>query len=203
MAPGTSYNIACVVFDMDGTLTVSNLDFDGIREEAGIPDGEPILEYLDSAPAPERERGERVLHAHEREAIRNCRLRPGVNRVFDALRQAGVKIALLTRNSRSCVEMLIERFEFSFDCWVSREDAAPKPSPEPLLKIARCVGVPPSEMLMVGDYKFDMQAGRAAGARTAFLETNYHREVKPEADVVISDLRELLDYLCLTLQDRG
>jgi len=199
MASGTFQNIACVVFDMDGTLTVSNLDFDGIREEAGIPEGKPILEFLEEAPQPKRQRAEEVLHAHEARAIRDCNLRPGVQDVMDALRQAGMKVGLLTRNSRRSVQMLLERFELDFDCCVTRDDASPKPSPEPLLKMAACVGVEPGEMLMVGDYIFDMQAGHAAGARTAFLETKYHREVQPEADVVIQDLRELLDCLCLTL----
>ena len=199
MVSQTFSGIACVVFDMDGTLTVSNLDFDGIREEAGIPAGRPILEFLEEASHPERQRAERVLNTHEGRAIRNCRLRSGVLVLLDALRQAGMKLGLLTRNSRHSVDLLLDRFSLSFDCCVTRDDAPPKPSPEPVLKIARCVGVQPSETLMVGDYKFEMQAGRAAGARTAFLETEYHGDVQAEADVIISDLRELLDCLCLTL----
>jgi phosphoglycolate phosphatase len=41
-----------------------------------------------------------------------------------------------------------------------------KPSPMMLLEAARMCGVPPSGCLMVGDTKFDVVAGRAAGMKT-------------------------------------
>lgn len=41
-----------------------------------------------------------------------------------------------------------------------------KPSPMMLLEAARAVGVKPSTCLMVGDTKFDVTAGRAAGMKT-------------------------------------
>jgi phosphoglycolate phosphatase-like HAD superfamily hydrolase len=64
-----------------------------------------------------------------------------------------------------------------------------------LLEIARRLELQPQELLMVGDYLFDVQAGRAAGARTAFIATRADLEPPPEADVVIRDLRELL-HVC-------
>lgn len=189
--------IACVIFDMDGTLTVSNLDFDAIRNEAGLPEGQPILEYLQSAPEAERQRVNRVLLRHEDRAIRSCTLRPGAAAVLDALRQAGLKLALLTRNSRRSVDVLLERFPLRFDCCVTREDAPPKPSPEPIREIARRLGVKPRQVLVVGDYVFDVQAGRAAGARTAFLRTGNYRRLEPEPDAFLTELGELLNYLPL------
>ncbi len=41
-----------------------------------------------------------------------------------------------------------------------------KPSPMMLLEAARSIGVPPSACLMVGDTKFDVMAGQAAGMKT-------------------------------------
>ncbi len=41
-----------------------------------------------------------------------------------------------------------------------------KPSPMMLLEAARSIGVPPSACLMVGDTKFDVVAGQAAGMKT-------------------------------------
>jgi len=184
-----------VVFDMDGTLVISELDFDRIRREAGVPEGIPVLEFLDSAPPSVRRNAERVLVQHEEKAARRCKLRKGAKEVLETLRAGGMRIALLTRNSRQSVIALLERFLLRFDCCVSREDAAPKPSPEPVVKIAEALALKPSELLVVGDYVFDVEAGRAAGARTAFLKTEHYRGPLPDADIILSDLPELLDHL--------
>ena len=40
----------CWVFDLDGTLTIANHDFDAIRAELGIPEGHLILEYQATLP---------------------------------------------------------------------------------------------------------------------------------------------------------
>jgi phosphoglycolate phosphatase-like HAD superfamily hydrolase len=57
------------------------------------------------------------------------------------------------------------------------------------------MGLQPYQLLVVGDYLFDVQAGRSAGARTAFVRTGKSIEPPPEADIVVSDLRELLPVL--------
>jgi len=187
--------VRAVVFDMDGTVTDSPLDFDRIRAECGVPAGRPVLEHLAQLPADERERAESVLVAHERRAAAECVLKDGAADVVRALRARGLKTALLTRNSAASVRTVLERFGLEFDCWLSREHAAPKPSPDALLKIADRFGVEPGEMLMVGDYVFDVQAGRAAGARTAFVRNPKVPVPPAEADFIIEDLRELLDIV--------
>jgi len=45
--------------------------------------------------------------------------------------------------------------------------AAPKPDPEGLLAAARALGLPPGEIVYVGDSPTDLLAGKAAGMRTA------------------------------------
>ncbi len=184
-----------VVFDMDGTLTESNLDFALIRRECGIPSGTPILEHLEEAGAAERERMMGILDAHESRAARQCVLRDGAHQTVQEIGRRGLRTALLTRNSRESMRTVIERFGLRFDCCLSREDGVPKPSPEPVLRIARTLGLAPEELLVVGDYVFDVQSGRAAGARTAFIRTGAHADVPSEADYVIDDLRELLALL--------
>lgn len=184
-----------VVFDMDGTLTVSPLDFDLIRAECGIPKGRPILEYIEGRPESERRRMRGVLHRHERQAARQCTLRDGAKEVTEELVRRGVRTALLTRNSWESVQTVLRRFGLRFDCCVSRDDGEPKPSPQPVLRIAGELGLAPAELLVVGDYVFDVQAGRAAGARTAFVKTREDQEPPQDADFVIEDLRELLDVV--------
>ena len=183
-----------VVFDMDGTLVSSHLDFDKIRAEARVPEGVPILEFIDSAAEAERERAVRVLVEHESRAARECSLHPGAREVLSSLRGIGMKLALLTRNSGDSVRLVLERFGLEFDCWVAREDAAPKPSPEPVRRLAAELGLRPEQLLVVGDYIFDIEAGRAAGAFTAFLRTNKHVDPLPSADLVLDELTDLLRH---------
>ena len=183
-----------VIFDLDGTLVVSDLDFAAIRSEGGVPDGVPVLEYLDGADGPERELALRVLLEHEERAAHGCRLQPGARHVLEALRGMGMKLALLTRNSRNSVQHVVSRFGLLFDCCVAREDAEPKPSPQPVLMIAERLGLRPEQLLVVGDYVFDIESGLAAGALTALLRTDKELPPHPRAHVVLNDLMELLDH---------
>ena len=41
------------IFDLDGTLTIAAHDFNAIRKELGIPEGQPIIKTLESLPAKE------------------------------------------------------------------------------------------------------------------------------------------------------
>jgi len=191
----TTVHVKAVIFDMDGTVTDSPLDFDRIRADCGIPAGRSVLEHLATLPKAERRRAEAVLAEHERRAAAECVLKDGAREAIETLRARGLKTALLTRNSAQSVRTVLERFGLEFDCCLSREDAEPKPSPEAVLQIAQRFGVPPQEVLMVGDYVFDVQAGRAAGARTVFVRNAKVPVLPAEADYAIGDLRELLDLL--------
>ena len=55
-----------IVFDVDGTLADSRLDFAGMRAETGCPEGTGLLEFLDGLDcAEERERAHAVIHKYE------------------------------------------------------------------------------------------------------------------------------------------
>jgi HAD superfamily hydrolase (TIGR01549 family) len=184
-----------VVFDMDGTLTISSLDFEAMKAQCGAPPDQGLLEFLESAPEPARRLGWAVLTEHERRAAAQCELREGAREVTQELLRRGLRLALLTRNSSRSVRTVLERFELEFDCCLSREDGVPKPAPDALHEIARRLGLQARQMLVVGDYLYDMLAGRAAGTATAFIRTEKGHEPPFEADVVVDNLRELLDLL--------
>ncbi len=55
-----------------------------------------------------------------------------------------------------------------FDTLITLEDTAHhKPHPDPLLAACERLGIAPAGALYVGDAVFDIQAGKAAGTRTA------------------------------------
>jgi HAD superfamily hydrolase (TIGR01549 family) len=184
--------IRAVVFDMDGTITRPILDFPRIRSEIGI--AEPLLEnMMGLPPGPARDRAFAVLERFEEEAAERSELNDDVREVLGFLEGRAIPAALVTRNSRLSVRRVLERHALRFEVAVTREDAPVKPRPEPLWLICERLGVPPPRALMVGDFKFDVVAGRNAGMATALLTNgktpSYLDEVRP--DHVLSRLGDL------------
>ena len=155
-----------VVFDLDGTLLAPMLDFDAIRQEIGLPPETTILEGMNGLSEAERARASAILNRHEAEAAARSRLMPGAEALLAGLRQRGIKIAILTRNSRDSVERARKRHGLVLDAAVVREDMKPKPSPEGVRHLMEVCGTGPDETIVVGDFRFDIEAGAAAGCRT-------------------------------------
>ena len=56
-----------VIFDLDGTLVDSGLDFNEIRAELALPAGQPILEAIATMSKDDAARCQEVLARHELE----------------------------------------------------------------------------------------------------------------------------------------
>jgi HAD superfamily hydrolase (TIGR01509 family) len=185
-----------VIFDLDGTLTEPVLDFDAIRAEIGLPDNVPILEYIERLTVAERAHAEAVMVRHERAAIAQATLTDGCADLLGHLRDREIPIAILTRNVREVVETFARMFAFQFHAVYTREDGPPKPSPAGALSLCRAMGVAPAHTLSVGDYKYDVMAGRDAGCRTVLVDRDglaAHELVDwGSPDLVVRSLRELL-----------
>ena len=186
---------AAVIFDLDGTLTEPYLDFDAIRAEIGIAGG-PILEAISQMGGPARRRAHEALLKHEWEAARNATLQDNAAEVVVACKELGYLTAILTRNARAVAEHVIQRFGLRIDALRTREDGVVKPSPEPVLALCEMLAADPRRSWVVGDYLFDLQAGRGAGARTALLiGAGEPPEFAGLADVLIRRLAELPEIL--------
>ena len=108
-----------VIFDLDGTLLHTELDFDLIRRQIGIDTG-PVLEALEHMSESDRRRAMEILDEHESAAAARAPLNAHAPAVFDALAQRGIKTALLTRNSRASVKTVMDRHDLKFDFVCSR-----------------------------------------------------------------------------------
>ncbi len=183
-------NIKAVIFDMDGTIVAPLLDFPRMKAEIGLPQDKGLLESMSQLDETGRNRAEEVLHAHELAAARTCHLNPGVREAMDALASMGIKAAILTRNSRRSTTIVCERHNLVFDAVVTREDCLPKPDPDGVLSAARQMGVRPDECIMVGDYEYDIRAGREAGATTVLFSPDGKR-FATESDFTITSMEEL------------
>ena len=184
-----------IIFDLDGTLTKPALDFDAMRAEIGIEKG-TIMEQMETMSEDQVERAWRIIERFEEEAARNSELNEGAGEVLESLRAQGLKIAILTRNSRKSVRAFLEKHSVSVDYFYTREDGPVKPSPQPVTDICSHLGISPQYAWMVGDYLYDLRSGHGAGA-TAVLIINDSElpDYANEADFVIHRLPELIQLI--------
>lgn len=196
-ATSASSPARAVIFDLDGTLTLPDLDFAEIRREIGGIEG-PILEALEGMPTEDRARACEILARHEALAAARARLQPFAAEVLENLARQGVRTAILTRNSRASLDRVLDDHGLHVDALRTREDGAIKPSPEPVLALCAELGVAAERAIVVGDYLFDLQSARAAGATAVLLRNDSNTLHEAAADVVIDDLSEVLALIADT-----
>ncbi|MBC8651477.1 HAD family hydrolase [Pseudomonas sp. MTM4] len=157
------------VFDMDGTLTIAVHDFPAIKRALDIPLEDDILHHLAALPDDEAASKRAWLLEHERELAYAATPAPGALGLLHELRDCGCRLGVLTRNAHELALVTLQAVGMG-DCFVSddilgRDEAPPKPDPGGLLHFAEKWSVPPRELVMVGDYRFDLECAKAAGAR--------------------------------------
>ena len=181
-----------VIFDLDGTLIDSGLDFDKMRREMEFAPGQFILETLESLPEGDRKnRCRAILREHEHRGALAATLMPGARDLVAELARRGIPQAVLTRNSREMTELALRRLELAFNPVLTREDAPPKPDPAGLMTICRTWNVEVGEVLFVGDFQFDLLAGRRAGIPTVLYAPDGPPDYAHEADFVVAHLSEV------------
>jgi len=190
-----------VVFDLDGTLVDSRLDFDAMRREMELPPDQPILESLARLDPLHAARCHDILHRHEWEGAERAVLLPGARELVAVLHSRSIRQAIATRNSRRITEATLAKLDLPFDLVLTRDDGPVKPDPWPVHEAARRWSIPATEIVVVGDYRFDVECGRAAGSRTVLLTHPDDPRAHPNeerADLVLGSLAEhavLIDFL--------
>ncbi|MFP4107106.1 MAG: HAD family hydrolase [Phycisphaerae bacterium] len=190
-------NFDGVIFDMDGTLVEPLLDFEEIRRDLGVPVGVGILEDLQTRPARERTRLQARLLDYEMDAAHRARLLPGAAEITREARAAGMRTALLTRNTRDAMEHVLETHGLEFDLCMAREDGPIKPEPDGVLAACRELRIRPDRTLCVGDFEYELIAARRAGAMSALIvhEGSPRPGFAYRADYVIRRLDQLRGIL--------
>jgi HAD superfamily hydrolase (TIGR01509 family) len=161
------------VFDMDGTLTLPVHDFPAIKRALDIPLEDDILSHLAALPAEIGAAKHAWLLEHERELAMAAQPALGAVDLVRELAGRGIRLGILTRNARELAHVTLEAIGladcFAVDDVLGRDEAPPKPEPGGLLKLAQAWEIDPSQMVMVGDYHFDLACGRAAGTQTVLV----------------------------------
>ena len=196
-----------VLFDFDGTLTQPGaIDFLAIKEDIGCPHNVAILEYIKLQPPKKQVVLTKLLEGHEAEAARLSIPNQGAEVCLSTLKGRGVPIGIITRNSLKSVTLALQQFDSiecrDFDVVITREAALPKPSPEGVFKAASSMGCLAEELMVVGDFRFDVIAGKRAGAKTVLLTNGGKSSMAPGdpiPDYVCGDLNEVVEIVLVTV----
>ena len=195
--------IKAVLFDFDGTLTEpGTLDFAAVRDAIGCRPDQAVLEFIQGLQDESACRNAmEILDRFEIEAAARSRPNAGAEDLVRSLRNRGMKMGIISRNSLQSIEIALKNFATlrpeHFDLILTRDDPyPPKPSPDGIRAAALRMGVPGDQVLVIGDYLFDIEAGYQAGARTVFL-TNRGALVcpHPRPDFTIDRLDEVKDII--------
>lgn len=187
------------IFDLDGTLTRPVHDFGFIRRELDIPDEADILGYLDTLP--EAEAAIRHSRLNEIELELACKAIPssGAVEILKKLHQSGVQLGILTRNDKDIALLTLNTIGvghyFASGNVLGRSEAPPKPDPAGIFSLLSGWGADPAKTVMVGDYLFDLQAGRAAGATTIHVGRPDGKSWPEFTDLAVATLSDLALYV--------
>ena len=207
--------VSGVVFDLDGTLVDSRrdiaeaanhaLDKNGFGKlphdelESYVGDGASALLWRSARLAAQDERV-RVLVAdfldyYAEHPIDHTPLMPGALQALDELKNYTLGVCTNKPRRTSLAVLHGLKLEARFAGVVAGDDLPQrKPEPEPVIETARRMGVPVSEVLMVGDGPQDVLSGRAAGAYTVGVRGGiqaFERLAAAEPHAMIDTLAEL------------
>ncbi|MEN6384629.1 MAG: HAD family hydrolase [Phycisphaerales bacterium] len=189
--------IKVVIFDLDGTITEPYLNFDQIREEIGLAhDAGPLLEEMNKMTTAQRQKAEQILYKHEQAALENSTLNKGAAKTFEKLAELKIPVGILTRNTRKNAAEVARKHNLKFDAVIDREDGPVKPHPFGVHKLCEYFNITPAQAIVVGDYLFDLQSAKAAGALAVLMKNSQSADkFAPFADFTIDSLTEIIDII--------
>ena len=201
----TPFRIKAVLFDFDGTLTEpGGLDFALIKQTIGCPPDQPILEFIESlSDSDQKAIALSELDRLENDAATLSEPNTGAEALLVYLQSLGLSLGIISRNSMQSIRIALSNFsrigEADFDIVISRDEPiAPKPSPEGILLAAEKLNIDPKEILVVGDFIFDIQAGNSAGATTVLLSNTSDSPPRShESHYTIARLEDLIPIVRL------
>lgn len=167
----------------------------GVAGFAQVIKGSTLTNILDTY-FPDKSVQDRIvdmLKQHERDM--RYRLFDGVAELLAALRQRGLRMAIVTSSNRAKMKHLfaqLPELEKAMDIVITDEDISrSKPDPEGYLLAAERLGIPAEECYIFEDSLNGLRAARAAGGVVVGVATTNPRKVVEEmSDITVDTLAD-------------
>lgn len=197
--------IRAIIFDVDGVILdstqaiITNFQETAKRLGVRIPAEKEIKKLLGQPSSinlkilfGDNSEARKIYDQVNRITHSNLNLVPNAETV---LKQIKLKKAIVTSKRLASLKDQLKRHLNYFDAIVTPENTVKqKPDPEPLLLACKRLGVPPEEVIYIGDALRDLEASRNAGIQfIAFVYTGATEEEfrNAGAEAIISSLLEL------------
>ena len=187
--------IELALFDMDGTVFESYLDWPMIRKtlDIGLED---VLESIYEKNDSKNKEKMRLLEHFEWENTKKTKPKAHFREFLNFLGSRRIKTALITNNNRPNTEYLLNKFNFDFDLVITRETKLWKPNPAPMIFAMSSLHVLISRTVSIGDSRYDIHASQKAGIGQIYIIKNPLIQMKQEDGIIeFSDYRELHSLL--------
>jgi beta-phosphoglucomutase len=134
-------------------------------------------------------------------SIVNVQRYPQAFEVIDALKDRGLKIALVTACALKNMQHSLDRTQQAHFDFIITGDEVPraKPFPDPYLRAASQLKIEPKHCIVVENAPLGIEAARNAGMYCIAIETTLGREYLTSADCILGNISELppaIDRLC-------
>ncbi|NRD72661.1 HAD family hydrolase [Shewanella sp. VB17] len=180
-----------VIFDLDGTLVSSSLNFNHIKKLLSCPNDVDLLDFVDSLAGDQKTIAEANIIEHEvRDAVHTEKL-TGTDELLALLTRLDIPCAIVTRNCRQAALIKIESHDIDIPIVISREDHKAKPAPDALLYVGQQWNIPPENLLYVGDYLYDLQAAQNAKTMSCLVTHGQTPDYAHLANIVVDELTDL------------
>ncbi|MCG3223862.1 MAG: HAD family hydrolase [Candidatus Heimdallarchaeota archaeon] len=213
-------SIQLVVFDLDGTLIQSNIDYMGIRDEVRemlkdlVPPDEfqiikntptTILNLVELVKDKDTlgglyEKAWLVVEEAERVGYEEAKIEEDVHSTLSKLQLENFDLAIFTNNSRKLTDYGMKKFELDqyTDVVITRDDVEEaKPNPEGLIKIMNHFNRSIEQTIFIGDSWLDAETAEVVGVDFIYFGDSSApgtRRKKIEVTKVVKKISEILNY---------
>ena len=219
--------LSLVIFDLDGTLLDTLEDLTAAVNHAlgknGLPartpdevrsfvgDGIPKLAAR-SVPTGTDAATEAAVLAdllayyaiHCRDATRPY---PGVTRLLETLRGAGIRTAVVSNKANDAVQLLCEAyFPGTYDvCVGAKEDVRKKPAPDSVNAVLAALDIPREAAVYVGDSDVDIQTAANAGIPCVSVTWGFRSErfLRENGGRLFAGSAAQLEAVLLKIREKG